>query len=124
MVPPSPQSKRLEIREDAPSFQRQLKRLAKKFPKLREDLKVATDEIRENDPAKRGDPIPGFARSIWKKRFASSDLGRGKSGSFRLVYHWKEGLSVATPLLMYPKTERDNVTAKEIQDALKEIHLH
>jgi mRNA-degrading endonuclease RelE of RelBE toxin-antitoxin system len=102
---------------------RQLRRLTKKFPKLPQDLNAALEEIRENEPAKKGDPIPGFAKSVWKKRFGSSDLRRGKRGGFRLVYHCTEGLSVATPLLLYPKSETADVTAKEIRRALREGNL-
>lgn len=66
------------------TFQNCLKILKKKYRHIKDDI---IDIIRrlESD-ATLGDPVPGWDREIWKIRAASSDMKRGKSGAFRIIY--------------------------------------
>jgi mRNA-degrading endonuclease RelE of RelBE toxin-antitoxin system len=60
------------------TFQKSIKALKKKYPKVKNDL---LDYIKalEEDPS-AGDPIPGWSKEIWKVRVASSDVRKGKRG--------------------------------------------
>lgn len=71
------------------TFQKSIKILKKKFPRVKDDL-YSIIKILEEDPT-IGDPIPGWNKEIWKVRAASSDVKKGKRGGFRLIYLWRAG---------------------------------
>ncbi len=67
-----------------------------------------------------GDQIPRAKDEIYKARVANSDLQRGKSGGYRVIY------SVETPtqrvlVTVYSKTEQADVTMEELRRIIKEV---
>ena len=70
--------------ESTSSFDRAVKRLAKKYHHIKQDLRGLVDALLENPLA--GDAIPGFAHAVWKIRLASSDMHSGKRGGYRVIY--------------------------------------
>ena len=71
-------------RDDA--FERALKELRKRFPNAERDI---LDAFESGHPS-RTDPIPAFEKKLWKGRVGSSDLRRGTSRGFRVIYYWDE----------------------------------
>ena len=71
--------------------------------------------------AKIGVLIPkGFG--IRKLRVRNSDLKKGKSGSYRLLYFYKEPPQpVLYLLLLYLKSDQSNVTHETLMELLNEI---
>lgn len=55
--------------ESAASFDRAVKRTAKKYRLIKRDLRGLVDILADNPFA--GDAIPGFAHEVWKIRLAS-----------------------------------------------------
>ena len=90
-------------------FDRTIRHLQKRFPRLKVDL-IAVFASIENDPA-IGVVIPKDY-NIRKIRVPSSDMQKGKSGGFRLLYK----LSVdeedvkATLLYIYAKSDQTDVS--------------
>ncbi|MFQ6120046.1 MAG: hypothetical protein ACE5KE_09190 [Methanosarcinales archaeon] len=66
------------------TFKSSLKRLKKKYPKVKNDVEHVNIQLEENPEI--GDPIPGWNKEVWKIRAKSSDLKKGKRGGFRLIY--------------------------------------
>lgn len=66
-----------------PRFDRTLRKLKKRYPKINTDLVSAFTRLEENPEA--GVVIPDDFM-IRKLRVASIDMQRGKSGGFRLLY--------------------------------------
>jgi mRNA-degrading endonuclease RelE of RelBE toxin-antitoxin system len=97
-------------------FDRQAKRLAKKYPSLKKELQSLVSELKE-DPTK-GIPI---GHSCQKIRLAIASKGKGKSGSARVIVHvvFKEG--TAFLLSIYDKSELENLTEGEILGLIKQI---
>ena len=97
-------------------FDRQAKRLAKKFPSLKKQLQALIGELKE-DPAK-GTPI---GHDCQKVRLAIASKGKGKSGGARVIVHvvYKDG--TAYLLTIYDKSELENLTEGEILDLIKLI---
>jgi len=97
-------------------FDRQAKRLVKKFPSLKKELQILIGELKEN---------PGKGTSIGhdcqKVRLAIASKGKGKSGSARVIVHvvYKDG--IAYLLSIYDKSELENLTESEILDLIKLI---
>ena len=103
------------------SFKRRLKKLKKKYPHIKEDLKDLLVKIEEGELP--GDSVPGLFNKVYKVRCASSDMKRGKSGDYRVIYYL-EGLDKSIYLLtIYSKAERENIPVDLIVEVLKELGL-
>lgn len=93
------------------AFDRALKTFCKKLPNAEVDILDAF----KNGPPSATDPLPGFHKKLWKARVKSSDLQKGKSGGFRVVYYWDEALPnwccIGT---CYPKGVREELKAHEL----------
>ena len=103
------------------TFQRCIKQLKKKFPRIKDDLSPLFQNLQE-DP-QMGDPIPGWNRKVWKIRVSSRDLKRGKSGAFRVIYLWTSWERILYPLFVYFKGEKEDISKAEIEALLKKLFL-
>jgi mRNA-degrading endonuclease RelE of RelBE toxin-antitoxin system len=99
-----------------PPFDRQLKRLARKYPSLKNDFSELLKSLKEN-------PAQGTAlgNDCFKIRFAISDKGKGKSGGARIITHVKVIMSSVYLLSVYDKSEKEDIANKYIADLLKYI---
>jgi len=100
------------------SFKRSLKNLSKKYPHAKNDVKVALQAL--VDAPTLGVLIPGGAGTR-KLRVRSTDLQRGKSGGFRLIYALDYEAERLYPLLIYAKTEQADVTRRELQQLVADL---
>jgi mRNA-degrading endonuclease RelE of RelBE toxin-antitoxin system len=103
----------------ADTFQKSIKALKKKYPHVKDDL-LGQVKALEEDPSV-GDPIPGWNKEVWKVRVASSDVKKGKRGGYRLIYFWKAGEMKVYLLVAYFKSEKAEITKKEIESLLKRL---
>ena|SRR5438445_10592158 len=92
------------LRDDAPTYVRDVERLSKRRPDLPQLLKDCLEEIQKGP--ENGDAIPGFSHRIWKIRLR--DGTKGKRGALRLIYEWSRKQNLVTPLLLFAKTEPVN----------------
>ncbi len=102
-----------------PAAERQLKRLAKKYRRIKQDL--APLEVLLPGNPRAGDAIPGFADTVFKIRVASSDMKKGKRGGFRVIYHLDEFAQTVWLLDIYAKAEQENPDYARLQAALTEL---
>ena len=99
-----------------PYFDKQAKRLCRKFNSFRSDLAELVEALEVN-------PAQGIAlgHDCYKIRIAIKSKGRGKSGGARIVTHViaiKENVNMLT---VFDKSEKESVSDKEIQELLKMI---
>ena len=99
-----------------PPFDRQLKRLAKKYPSLRNDFSEFLKSLKEN-------PEQGNAlgNNCFKVRIAITDKAKGKSGGARIITHLKVMQSAIYLLSIYDKSEKEDIPNNYIIDLLKYI---
>jgi len=97
-------------------FDRQAKRLAKKFPSLKKELQTLISGLTE-DPT-QGTPI---GHDCQKVRLAIASKGKGKSGGARVIVHVVFNAGNAYLLSIYDKSELENLTESEILDLIKLI---
>ena len=98
------------------SFDKSLKRLAKKYPSLKTEYIALLDSLEVN-------PEQGTAicKNCYKIRIAIASKGKGKSGGARIITHVLiEGTTVFL-LDIYDKSEQSNISDKELMNLLKEI---
>lgn len=93
-----------------PPFDRQLKRLAKKFPSLKVEYADLIEKLEEN-------PFLGnaLANSCFKIRVAIKSKGKGKSGGARVITHLQVVENNVFLLAIYDKSEQEDITDKEIK---------
>ncbi|MBK6967337.1 MAG: hypothetical protein IPH20_26445 [Bacteroidales bacterium] len=97
-------------------FERQAKRLTKKFPSLKKEIQTLISELKK-DPVK-GIPI---GHNCYKIRLAIASKGKGKSGGARFITHVIFKDDTVYLLAIYDKSVIDNLTDSEILELLKLI---
>jgi len=99
-----------------PCFDRQAKRLARKYASFRKDLAELIISLEAN-------PNQGvdLGNNCYKIRVAIKSKGKGKSGGSRIITHViaiKEDVYLLT---VYDKSEKDDISDTELQKLLKDI---
>lgn len=99
-----------------PLFDKQAKRLAKKYPSLKKDLAELLESLADN-------PEKGMAlgNSFYKIRLAIASKGKGKSGGARVITYVKITADTVFLISMYDKSEKSNITDKELEQIFKHI---
>jgi mRNA-degrading endonuclease RelE of RelBE toxin-antitoxin system len=101
----------------AAAFQKDLDRIARKFPKVI-DVTAALIDTLKNDE-RPGDKVPRVGYDVYKVRLKNPSAGRGKSGGFRAIYYVQLANSVIL-LTIYSKTEQTDISPDEIRRILQE----
>ncbi len=99
-----------------PTFDRQAKRLAKKYPSLKTDLRALFDSLRE-DPT-QGAPL---GKSCYKVRMAIASKKQGKSGGARVITFIKVTRQAVYLLAVYDKSEKEDLEPDELDTYLSLI---
>jgi mRNA-degrading endonuclease RelE of RelBE toxin-antitoxin system len=91
------------------TFERELKRLVKKYPSLKKDFAQLLTTLESN-------PQSGVAIGFncFKIRLAISSKNKGKSGGARVITHVKIINEVIYLLSIYDKSEADSISDKEV----------
>ena len=104
----------------APSFQKDIKRLGKKYPKIKTDLSPLIKQLENGETP--GDAIQGVGYEVYKVRVRNSDVQRGKSGGYRVIYYVQTEDAVIL-LIIYTKSEIEDVDAGQILRAMDNLYL-
>ena len=99
-----------------PLFDKQAKRLAKKYPSLKKDLGELIDNLSAN-------PEQGKAlgNKFFKIRLAIASKGKGKSGGARVITFVKVVQTTVYLTFIYDKSDKATVTDKELEQIFKMI---
>jgi hypothetical protein len=96
--------------------------LSKTYPKATEDIRGALEELAVARTPVPSPPtvvrIPGVGRTMVKVRVASSDMGRGRSGGYRVILDHCEG-DEWVAVVAYAKVARQNISPRDILDAVR-----
>jgi mRNA-degrading endonuclease RelE of RelBE toxin-antitoxin system len=100
--------------ESIPRFEKDVKKLKKKFPKIKEDLIEFIKELSLN-------PEIGInlGDNIFKIRIPNSSIPVGKSGGFRIITYYKKDDTLYL-IMLYSKTEHDNILTDKLKKTIKE----
>jgi hypothetical protein len=99
-----------------PSFDRELKNLAKRHRSLLNDITQLAHDLRDN-------PYQGesLGRNCFKVRMAITSKGKGKSGGARVITCIKIERDTIYLLSLFDKSDRDSISDSELIELLKEI---
>lgn len=97
------------------NFEKEVKRLAKKFPSLITDLEILEKKLRENPFI--GEPI---GKKAYKIRIAVRSKGKGKRGGMRIITYVEldiliDNLTNVYLLTIYDKSETETITNTELK---------
>ncbi|SHM97806.1 type II toxin-antitoxin system RelE/ParE family toxin [Mucilaginibacter sp. OK098] len=99
-----------------PKFEKELKRLAKKYPSIRIEYPELVNSLKEN-------PTQGVSigNNCYKIRLSITSKGKGKSGGARVIACLQILDTVVYLLTIYDKSDQENIPAKELAELLRYI---
>ena len=97
-------------------FEKQAKRLIKKYPSLKNELLLLVKDLKENP--QQG---TGIGKCCYKIRIAIASRQSGKSGGGRVITNIVISENTVYMLSIYDKAEKENLTEKELTQLLKDI---
>ncbi|MFO7668976.1 MAG: type II toxin-antitoxin system RelE/ParE family toxin [Bacteroidales bacterium] len=95
-------------------FEKELKKLAKKYPSIKNDYKALVDSLIKNP--KQGDAL---GKDCYKIRMAIASKGRGKSGGSRVISCVKIVAESVFLLSIYDKSVKETISDKELDELIK-----
>jgi len=96
-----------------PKFEKELKRLSKKFSSLKTDFSLLLKSLKESPS--QGTPL---GNECYKIRMAIASKGKGKSGGARVITCFKIVNETVYLLTIFDKSEQENITDKELSELL------
>jgi mRNA-degrading endonuclease RelE of RelBE toxin-antitoxin system len=99
-----------------PFFDRQFKRLAKKFPSLKGDFQELVSSLAENPT--QGESI---GKGSYKIRLSITSKGKGKSGGARVITYVLVQSEAVYLLSIYDKSEQSSISNDELKSLIKLI---
>jgi mRNA-degrading endonuclease RelE of RelBE toxin-antitoxin system len=97
--------------EASPTFNRNLRTLAKKYRSIRQDIESVIKQLQQGELP--GDRVSGIAYAVFKLRVKNTDIQKGKSGGYRLIYYVKTVNGIVL-LTIYAKSEQENLLPEDI----------
>ncbi|AFY83155.1 type II toxin-antitoxin system RelE/ParE family toxin [Oscillatoria acuminata] len=105
----------------ADEFERRLYRLSKKYRSIRQDVEPILEQLQQK--ILLGDRLSGFGSNlyVYKVRAKNSNIQKGKSGGYRIIYLLESETSILL-LTIYSKSEQEDMTTEQIQTILEELY--
>ncbi len=103
--------------EASPTFNRNLRNLTKKYRNIRNDIQPVIEQLERGELP--GDKISGIGYEVFKLRVRNSDIQKGKSGGYRLIYYVKTAKGIIL-LTVYTKSEQADIADDEIRSIIAE----
>lgn len=97
-----------------PRFEKELKRLLRKYPSLKADFISLVEELEKN--AQQGISL---GNNCFKIRLSITSKGKGKSGGARVITFVRVVESTVYLLTIFDKAEKESVAHQEIKALLK-----
>lgn len=99
-------------------FDKELKKLAKKYPSLKSDFKILIESLK--DKPIQGQPL---GKDCFKVRMAITSKNKGKSSGSRVITCVKVLADYVFLLSIYDKSEKDNMDDNELDILLGKAGL-
>ncbi|NEP13174.1 MAG: type II toxin-antitoxin system RelE/ParE family toxin [Symploca sp. SIO2C1] len=102
-------------------FKKNLHTFSKRYRQIRSDVQPIIEQLQAGNFV--GDRIPRIGKEyvILKLRIKNSDIQKGKSAGYRLIYQIKSPTSVLL-LTIYSKSDREDISPNEIGGILAEFN--
>lgn len=104
--------------EFTPEFKRNLRALAGKYRHIRSDVQPLIERLQAGEFP--GDRIAGTQYVVFKVRVRNSDIPKGKSAGYRLIYQVKTPTLVVL-VTIYSKLDQADISAAQIRHIIAEF---
>ncbi|MES1026377.1 type II toxin-antitoxin system RelE/ParE family toxin [Gloeocapsa sp. BRSZ] len=104
-----------------PEYQQNLRALSKQYRNIRSDTQVIIEQLQTGNFI--GDRIANIGQNyaVYKVRVRNSNIQKGKSAGYRLIYQVESPTSVLL-LTIYSKSDREDIDANEIRAIITEFY--
>ncbi|MEB3229938.1 MAG: type II toxin-antitoxin system RelE/ParE family toxin [Leptolyngbyaceae bacterium] len=102
----------------SPEFQNNLKALRKRYRHIRSDIQPVIDQLEIGETP--GDKISGTNYTVFKVRVKNSDIQKGKSGGYRIIYTLKTALEILL-VTVYSKSDQGDIDTLIINQIIREF---
>jgi len=96
-------------------FKDRLRSLAKRYRQIQSDLQPLLDDLQSSNFI--GDQIPGTGYTVFKVRLKNSDIQKGKSAGYRVIYQIKDSACVML-VTIYSKSDQSTIAADKIREII------
>ncbi|MEB3177817.1 MAG: type II toxin-antitoxin system RelE/ParE family toxin [Nostocaceae cyanobacterium] len=96
-------------------FKTRLSKLLKRYRSIRTDLQVLLDELQSGNFI--GDQISGTGYTVFKVRLKNSDIQKGKSGGYRVIYQLRDSTYILL-VIIYSKSDQEDIPASQIREII------
>ena len=98
-----------------PRFKRDLRDLNKRYRSIRTDLQPLIEQLQAGEIP--GDRVTGLAYPVFKVRLKNSNIQKGKSSGYRVIYYLKTEEKIILTTI-YSKSEFTDVSNDTIEAAI------
>jgi mRNA-degrading endonuclease RelE of RelBE toxin-antitoxin system len=98
-----------------PRFKRDLRELAKRYRSIRSDLQPLIEQLQTGEIP--GDRIAGVKYQVFKVRLKNSDIQKGKTAGYRVIYYLKTEQAIILTTI-YSKSDISDVSNEIIEEAI------
>jgi len=99
-------------------FKKDLSQLAKRYRSIRKDLEPLIEQLKSGEAL--GDQISGLNNQVFKVRLKNSNIQKGKSAGYRVIYYVKTETSVVL-VTIYSKSDISDIENNAIEKIIKEF---
>ena len=98
-----------------PRFKRDLRELAKRYRSIRSDIQPLIEQLQVGEIP--GDRIAGVKYQVFKVRLKNSNIQKGKSGGYRVIYYVKTEQEIILATI-YSKSDLSDMSNEIIEEAI------
>jgi len=98
------------------NFKKEHKKLSKRYKSLKNDVLKLIDQL-EVQPEQG----TSLGQKCFKIRLAINSKGKGKSAGGRVITHVKLTKNNVYLISIYDKSDKDNISDKELRDLIKDL---
>jgi mRNA-degrading endonuclease RelE of RelBE toxin-antitoxin system len=116
-----PNEQPLVLIELTPEYKQNLRDLSKRFRNIRSDVQPIIEQLQQGNVL--GDRIKGVGEEyvVYKLRIRNSNIQKGKSAGYRLIYQVESPTSILL-LTIYSKSDQEDVDTNEILDIVADFY--
>ncbi|MEI6330674.1 MAG: type II toxin-antitoxin system RelE/ParE family toxin [Pseudanabaena sp. ELA645] len=102
--------------ETSGNFERQFRGLFKRYRKIRSDVQPIIEQLQSGEVL--GDRLSGLNIFVFKVRVKNSDIQKGKSAGYRLIYQIETPTRIIL-LAIYAKSDQSSISTTEIEEIVE-----
>jgi mRNA-degrading endonuclease RelE of RelBE toxin-antitoxin system len=99
-----------------PRFKKDINQLAKRYRSIRKDLDSVIEKLQAGEVI--GDRIAGLSYQIFKVRLKNSDIQKGKSAGYRVIFYLKTDTEIIL-VTIYSKSDLSDIQNQVIEEIIQ-----